>query len=85
MTRLGLTATAVSLIYFIYTITKKLFFGGVVSGFTGILFTVILFSGVQLITLGIIGEYILRIFFQVTDRPLFVIRDRIVEGKNSNE
>jgi len=40
-----------------------------------------MFGGLQLIAIGIIGEYILRIFFQVKNRPLFIVKERIQNGK----
>jgi dolichol-phosphate mannosyltransferase len=45
---------------------------------------IILFSGVQLISIGIIGEYVLRIFFQVKNRPLFIVKEKI-ENKEISE
>jgi dolichol-phosphate mannosyltransferase len=61
---------------------KKFVFGiPVIEGFTGLLFTIVLFSGVQMVFIGVVGEYVVRIFFQVKARPLFVIKDRIVNGK----
>lgn len=81
MTRAGGTAIGIALIYFIIVIIKKLIFGGVIQGFTALLFVIILFSGVQLISLGIIGEYVLRIFFQAKGRPLYIVNEAIVEGK----
>jgi len=74
---LGLLTISSSLFYFILTVFKKLFFGMVPEGFTALLFTIILFGGVQLFCIGIIGEYILRIFFQVKGRPLFIIKEVI--------
>ena len=69
----------IALTYFSYTLVKRFVFDvPVIEGFTGLLFTIILFSGVQLVSLGIIGEYVLRIFFQVKGRPLFIIKNRIV-------
>ncbi len=80
ITNMGITTILISLAYFTYTIIKKFAFGvAVADGFTGLLFTIILFSGVQLVSLGIIGEYVLRIFFQVKGRPLFIIKNRIVD------
>ncbi len=82
ITYLGIGATTISLLYLGYTLYKKFFLAEPVSsGFSGLLFAIILFSGVQLISLGIIGEYVLRIFFQSKNRPLFVIQDRIVDGE----
>ena len=81
MSQMGFTAISVALIYFITVVIKKIFFAEIIEGFTSLLFVVILFSGVQLIALGIIGEYVLRIFFQSKGRPLFIIKEEIVEGK----
>lgn len=79
ITNLGLGSIMVALVYFMYTLIKRFVFNvPVIEGFTGLLFTIILFSGVQLVSLGIIGEYVLRIFFQVKGRPLFIIKSRIV-------
>jgi dolichol-phosphate mannosyltransferase len=79
ITKLGLISILTSLIYLIDTIIKKYYYNSVPQGFTALLFTIILFSGVQLISLGIIGEYVLRIFFQVKGRPLYIIKKKIIE------
>jgi dolichol-phosphate mannosyltransferase len=84
ITKLGIYSVVISLIYFIITLIKKFFFTDVPSGFTGLLFVIILFGGVQLISLGIIGEYIVRIFFQVKNRPLFIIKNRVKEKQAIN-
>lgn len=85
ITYLGIATSLLAIVYFAYTLVKKFVFDvPVAEGFTGLLFTIILFSGVQLISLGIIGEYVLRIFFQVKGRPLFVIKQRIVNKKVVN-
>jgi dolichol-phosphate mannosyltransferase len=78
ITRMGLIAISLSLVYLAITIIKKAIWGTVPEGFTALLFAIILFSGVQLISLGVIGEYVLRIFHQVKKRPLFIIKDRIL-------
>lgn len=81
MSRTGVIAIVISLVYFVITVVKKLFFAHVIEGFTSLLFVIILFSGVQLLALGIIGEYVLRIFFQSKGRPLFIIKDEIVDSE----
>jgi dolichol-phosphate mannosyltransferase len=81
ITWLGLASIMLSLGYLIYTMVKKFVFGiPVAEGFTGLLFTIVLFSGVQMVFIGVIGEYVVRIFFQVKGRPLFIIKNRIVDG-----
>jgi polyisoprenyl-phosphate glycosyltransferase len=77
ITRLGAMTILSSGLYLLYTVYLRIFHKIVPEGFTALLFTIILFGGVQLLSIGIIGEYILRIFFQVKNRPLFVI-DRVV-------
>ncbi len=85
ITKLGLFTIIVSLIYLGDVLYKKLFTDQVIPvGFTAILMAIILFSGVQLISIGIIGEYVLRIFFQVKNRPLFIVKEKI-ENKEISE
>jgi dolichol-phosphate mannosyltransferase len=78
ITKLGLFTIFISLIYLAVTLYHKLFVGDVPIGFTALIMSIILFSGVQLISIGILGEYIVRIFFQVKNRPLFIVSERIV-------
>jgi dolichol-phosphate mannosyltransferase len=78
---LGIVSISAALLYFLITLFRKLFIADVPSGFTALLFMIILFSGIQLIAIGTIGEYILRIFFQVKNRPLFIISERIKDGE----
>lgn len=81
----GMLAIIPSLIYLFITLYKKLIFGTVPQGFTALIFAIVLFSGVQLLSLGIIGEYVLRIFFQVKQRPLFIIKSKIIKGQLVDE
>ncbi len=79
--RLGLITTMISLIYLGYAVAKLILKDTVPEGFIGVIFTVTLFGGIQLLSLGVIGEYVLRIFFQVKDRPLFIIKKQIRNGQ----
>ena len=81
ITNLGLFIVITSSIYFFYVVLKKIFYGDVPQGFTALLFMIILFGGIQLLAIGIIGEYVLRIFFQVKKRPLYILKERIVNKK----
>lgn len=83
VSRLGVLAILISLIYFLSVIIKKFFFQEVIEGFTSLLFIIILFSGVQLFALGVIGEYVLRVFFQSKNRPLFIVKETIVDREFS--
>ena len=80
--RLGFLTVIFSLIYFGYNVYRRIYYNDVPVGFTATILAIILFSGVQLISLGLIGEYVLRIYNQVRNRPLFVIDKIIREGED---
>ncbi len=82
ITRLGFMTVFFSLIYFVYNVYRKIVYNDVPQGFTATILAIILFSGVQLISLGLIGEYVLRIYNQVRNRPLFVVDKIIQDGKH---
>jgi hypothetical protein len=50
-------------------------------GFTSLIFIVSLFSGVQLVAIGVLGEYLVRIYDQVKNRPNYIIQNKIVDGQ----
>lgn len=77
--KIGFISIFVSLLYLVYSIIMRLTTDEIPSGFTALLFVIVLFGGVQLVSIGIIGEYIIRTFFQVKNRPLFIIDQRIQE------
>lgn len=81
ITILGFSTMLLSVSYFIVILFKKILLDTVPEGFTALIFLIILFGGVQLIAIGIIGEYILRIFFQVKKRPLYLIKTTIKNGE----
>lgn len=84
VTFLGICVVSITLLFLGYTLFQKIFFGNVPEGFTSLYIAIVLFSGVQLIALGILGEYIIRIFYQVKNRPLYIIKNRIENKKYSD-
>lgn len=80
ITRLGFITIFFSLLYFAYNIYRRIYYNDVPQGFTATILAIILFSGVQLISLGLIGEYVLRIYNQVRNRPLFIV-DSLIQDK----
>jgi len=81
VTKIGLTGIAFSILYLLYTIYLKLFTEQVPEGFTSLIFVVILFGSLNLFSLGVLGEYITRIFFQVKQRPLYII-ESVIQNQN---
>ena len=71
-TVIGSISTLLSIIYLIVTIIRKLTSNITVDGFTQIVILITFFSGVLLFTVGIIGEYIAKIYQQVKNRPIYI-------------
>ncbi|MFL0800981.1 MAG: glycosyltransferase family 2 protein [Agarilytica sp.] len=72
-TYLGLVIAALSFVYGIYIITKTLFMGADTPGYASIVVIVLFLGGVQLVCIGLLGEYIGRIYKEVKNRPLYVV------------
>lgn len=70
----GLSVAGVCFAYLVWVICKVIFFGGFpVGGWSSLMVAVLFLGSVQLITIGILGEYIGRIYDEVKGRPLFII------------
>ena len=79
--RIGYSAVGLSMFYVVYSLYRKLMYNDVPQGFMATIFIIVFFSGIQLFFMGIMGEYLLRIFFQVKGRPLFIVEKEIIERK----
>lgn len=73
---LGILITAAGALLALWTLFKRLVQYEVVPGFATITILILFFGGVQLMTIGILGEYIGRIYTEVKARPKYVIRRR---------
>lgn len=82
---LGFMTILIASIFLVITFVKKFIFGIVPEGFTALSTLLIIFGGIQLISIGILGEYIIRIFFEVKRRPLFIIKEIITNQQLSNK
>lgn len=78
LTRTGLFIIFFSILYIIYTLIKKFYFGDVPQGFTTLIIFISLFSGIQILGLGIIGEYLVRIYDETRKRPLFIVKEKLL-------
>lgn len=74
---LGFGLAGFSLLILIYVVGRVLISGTPVPGFPFLASIIGIFSGAQLLALGIIGEYIARIHFRVMDRPSYVVREQV--------
>ncbi|KAA5543632.1 glycosyltransferase family 2 protein [Roseiconus nitratireducens] len=79
---LGFVAILVSLLIAAHALYGKLVQGDSPQGYTALVITLIFFSGVQLVFLGVIGEYVGRIFEEVKRRPSFIV-DQVIRADDA--
>jgi glycosyltransferase involved in cell wall biosynthesis len=77
VSNVGMLVSAIALVYMIYLLIARLFGGTPIEGWTSTVVIVLFLGGVQLLSLGVIGEYIGRIFEEVKHRPHYVVRERV--------
>ncbi len=76
-TYLGFLISFLSIATAIFFFVRTLLFGTDLPGFPSLIVSIMFFSGIQLMSLGIIGEYVGRIFAEVKRRPLYVVAERV--------
>jgi glycosyltransferase involved in cell wall biosynthesis len=74
---LGLIAAALALVGIAYALFMRIFTSVWVEGWTALMIAVLFMGGVQLLCLGILGEYVGRIYSEVKRRPLYVVAERM--------
>jgi undecaprenyl-phosphate 4-deoxy-4-formamido-L-arabinose transferase len=81
-TLVGLASSILGFLLGIQVFVEKIFRPDVPVGWASVLVAIVLFSGVQLIMLGLLGEYLGRLFLTQNQTPQFVVRE-VLEGKSS--
>jgi polyisoprenyl-phosphate glycosyltransferase len=77
-TVLGLIASTLSLLAIVAVIVLRIFTDRIaVMGWTSLMITIMFFGGIQLLFIGVLGEYVWRIFDEVKNRPLYLIGEKI--------
>ena len=75
---LGIITIVISIALLIYTLISYIFsLNNLTAGWTSIMVAITLFSGVQLVSIWLISEYIARIYDETKNRPQYIIRDTI--------
>jgi dolichol-phosphate mannosyltransferase len=77
VTFLGLFVSVLSFGYGIYSLYAYFFTDRTVPGWTSLLVTIVFLGGVQLISIGFLGEYLLRVYTETKRRPLYIIKDSV--------
>ncbi|MGI6324480.1 MAG: glycosyltransferase family 2 protein [Bacilli bacterium] len=71
----GLLTAVMSIVYLAFVLIKTLVFGEVVKGFPTIVILMLFLGSIQLIALGIIGEYISKIYLEAKRRPIYIVKE----------
>lgn len=74
-TYIGLTVASLSFLYGTWMIVDTLFWGNPVKGYSSIMVSILFLGGIQLIGIGVLGEYIGRIYIEAKNRPRYIIKD----------
>ncbi len=79
-TYLGLATSGFAAIYLAQLLIRTILFGNPVAGYPSLMAVILFFGGVQLLTLGIIGEYLGRVFNETKRRPLYILERHLPSG-----
>lgn len=82
-TYIGITGALLSLFFGVYVVFRTLTFGADVPGYASLFVAILFFGSVQLIGLGILGEYVGRLFLESKRRPAYLIRR--VHSRNAQD
>ena len=82
---LGLSISGLAFVLMLWIAIKTLVFGDPVRGYPTLMIAILFFSGIQLVSLGVIGEYLGRVYEEVKGRPLFLVREELgFEGQGAD-
>lgn len=81
----GAVVSTFALIYGVYITVKTMISGVDVPGYASLMVAILLLGGLQLLSLGIIGEYLARVFTEVKGRPIYFIADRVGFDDGANQ
>jgi polyisoprenyl-phosphate glycosyltransferase len=85
LTLVGLALSAGSMLYILSVLYEYFFQGIEVPGYATLVVSIMFFSGIQLLALGIMSEYVARIYEEVKRRPMYLVRKRWGQGLSSDE
>lgn len=82
---IGLVISGLSFLFLIVEMFKVLFFQDAVSGYPTLIAFVVFLGGIQLISLGVIGEYLAKVFTETKDRPAYFVRDASLDEEKKKK
>ncbi len=73
---IGIVVSVLSILFIIEVILEKILFGNPTSGYTSTIAIICFMGGLQIFVLGIIGQYIAKIYLESKNRPIYIIREK---------
>ena len=80
LTLAGLLIACVAMAYGLWAVIEYFVWGISVPGYATIVVSIMFFSGIQLLSLGVLAEYVGRIYDEVKRRPSYVLKERLGQG-----
>jgi dolichol-phosphate mannosyltransferase len=81
--RVGLGVTFLGFLYLAWTLIYGFLLGGLVPGYSSLIGVMMILGGFQLVFLGLIGQYLSRVFEQVKGRPIYLLKQGLSEARPS--
>lgn len=75
-TYIGASIAGISFLYAFFLIISKVFFGNPVPGYPSLMAAILFLGGIQLIGIGVLGEYIGRIYVETKNRPKYILKNK---------
>ena len=73
---IGLVISALSFIYALFLIVRTIIYSVDVPGYASLMVVILFLGGLQMLTLGVFGEYLGRVYNEVKGRPLYIVKER---------
>ena len=80
----GIGCAGLSMLYLIMVVIEKIFWGIDIPGYATLIVITLLLGGMQLLCIGIIGEYVGRTFEQTKDRPIYIAKEILTYGEEND-
>lgn len=76
----GIILSGFAFVYLIYIIVRTLIFGADLPGYASTVAVILFMGGIQLLSIGILGEYLARTYMEVKQRPIYIIQESNIEN-----
>ncbi|WP_039656066.1 glycosyltransferase family 2 protein [Clostridium tyrobutyricum] len=82
---LGIILFGIAIVFIVLIIVRTLYFGDSTSGWPSLVCIILLVSGIQLLCIGIIGEYLAKTYLETKRRPLYIIKEKNTDQEKNSE